>query len=323
MLPSLSRVLRIALAVAVSVGAHHHSAFAAGDDDEEGDEDSAKSNDDGEGGDTESEDEEEDDKDQPAVTAGGLFTLKTYPVSELQRPLTITKDVAQARFGVGTDVSNKGAFESAGVNIDALYGYTDNFMLLGGFDSAYNVNQFVVYAGFAGALAYDVIDFRLAARIGRSAFPVPNAMDPNQIDIVPQGIKAAVDIGFPVRYVAKPEIAIVALQTVMSIDFNASAGDMTRGVPENGAKPDLNPSLGIATNPIPQLSLVVFAALHVIDFDFTNQLSVPATARVEFSPNQKWDVGGEFTLLNVKPAEGQSPFDARFLTLFVASRFGK
>ena len=36
------------------------------------------------------------------------------------------------------------------------------------------------------------------------------------------------------------------------------------------------------------------------------------------------NIGGEFTLLNVKPAEGQGgPFDARFLTLFIASRFGK
>jgi len=321
MLPSLSRALRIALAVASGVGfiavtGHHHAAYAADDDDDEGgDDDSAKSKDD-DSGDSEGEDEDEDDKDQPAVTAGGLFTLKTYPVSELLRPLTITKDVAQARFGVGTDVSNKGAFESAGVNIDALYGYTDNFMILGGFDSAYNVNQFQVYGGFEGALAYDMIDFRLAARIGRGATPVPDMMDPNKIDIVADDVKAAVDIGFPFRYVAKPEIAIIALNTLMSVDFN--------GTPANKAKPDLDPSLGIATNPIPQLSLVVFAQLQVVDFDFTNNLRVPATARVEFSPNNKWDVGGEFTLLNVKPAEGQGgPFDARFLTLFIASRFGK
>jgi len=161
MLPSLSRALRIALAVASGVGfiaitGHHHAAYAADDDDDDsGDDDSAKSKDD-DSGDSEGEDEEEDDKDQPVVTAGGLFTLKTYPVSELLRPLTITKDVAQARFGVGTDVSNKGAFESAGVNIDALYGYTDNFMILGGFDSAYNVKQFQVYGGFEGALAQQI-----------------------------------------------------------------------------------------------------------------------------------------------------------------------
>ena len=34
-------------------------------------------------------------------------------------------------------------------------------------------------------------------------------------------------------------------------------------------------------------------------------------------------VGLEFTLLNVKPPEGQSPIDNRFLSLFMQARFGK
>ena len=46
-------------------------------------------------------------------------------------------------------------------------------------------------------------------------------------------------------------------------------------------------------------------------------------ARIQFSPNQKFDIGLEFTLLNVKPPEGQSPIDNRFLALFAQSRFGK
>jgi hypothetical protein len=44
------------------------------------------------------------------------------------------------------------------------------------------------------------------------------------------------------------------------------------------------------------------------------------TGRVEFSPNQKFDVGLEFTLLNVKPPQPQSPIDNRFLSLFVQAR---
>ena len=92
----------------------------------------------------------------------------------------------------------------------------------------------------------------------------------------------------------------------------------------NGAKPDLNPSLGIATNPVPQLSLVVFAQLRVPDFDTSaGAFQIPVTGRVEFSPSQKLDIGLEFTLLNVKPPDGQSPIDNRFLSLFVQSRFGK
>ena len=109
---------------------------------------------------------------------------------------------------------------------------------------------------------------------------------------------------------AKPEIAIVALDTLLSIDFDS--------------KPDLNPSLGIATNPIPALSVVIFAQLQITDFKTdAGSFHVPATARVEFSPSQKLDIGLEFTFLNVKPPEGQKFYDSRFLNLFVQFRAGK
>src|SRR5882757_1636176 len=105
MLPSFSRGLRLALVLALSVGYvawHGHSqlAFAKGGGDEEegggdddsGDDDGAKTTDgdgDGEGG--------EEDKDQPPVTAGGLFTMNTYPTSEILRPLTMTQKIMQLR----------------------------------------------------------------------------------------------------------------------------------------------------------------------------------------------------------------------------------
>jgi hypothetical protein len=93
----------------------------------------------------------------------------------------------------------------------------------------------------------------------------------------------------------------------------------------NGTKPDLNPSLGIATNPVAPLSVVLFATLQVVDFDFTNNLKVPATARIQFSPNRKLDLGLEFTFLNLKPKEEENKkfYDDRFLTLFLAARVGK
>jgi len=338
MLASLSGALRLALVLGLGAGVltwdARQPAYAQSDDeeeDEDGGDDEGGGDDDGGGDEGEGEEEEEGAKDQPSVTAGGLFTIKTYPIRENDRPLTITQNLAQLRLGVGTDVSNKGAFESAGVTLEGLYGYTDNFMLLGGFTSAYNVNQFAVYGGFEGALAYDLIDFRLAARIGRTA--IPELMDVNGMGLMPTGkydsgdIKMAVDIGFPFRYVARPEIAIVALQSVMSIDFNSTdcADDGMGGeICGNEVKPDLNPSLAIVTNPIAPVSLVIQATLQVVDFDFTNNLKVPATARIQFSPNRKLDIGGEFTLLNVKPKDGEgSAFDNRFLSLFIASRFGK
>jgi hypothetical protein len=167
------------------------------------------------------------------------------------------------------------------------------------------------------------------------------------------GVQFSIDLGFPFRYSFTPEIAIVALQTLISIDFNGAqrgtdmeidaatkanhpllcatpdpsmaAGDITAHAAacvENGAKPDLNPSIGIATNPIPPLSVVIFAQLRIPDFDTsTGNFQVPVTGRVEFSPNKQFDIGLEFTLLNVKPPDPQSPIDNRFLSLFAQARF--
>jgi hypothetical protein len=163
-------------------------------------------------------------------------------------------------------------------------------------------------------------------------------------DYTAGGTKFSIDIGLPFRYAIKPEIAIVALQTLMSIDFNSVKKGYTRQEPRqvmdpatgmpvqvlenvpvgNGAKPDLKPSIGIATNPLAPLSVIIFAQLRIPDFDTeAGAFQVPVTGRLQFSPNQKFDIGLEFTLLNVKPPEGQSPIDNRFIALFVQSRLGK
>jgi len=360
---SLSRVYRIALILLLSLGyvsAHAVVVYAddeeeGGGDDDGGDDDGGSGGDDDGGGGDDGGGDDAPEEDQPPVTAGGLYTMKTYPVRETLRPLTMTQGIGQLRLGLGTDLSAKGAFESFGVSLEGIYGMKDNFSLIGGITSAYNFKQFGVYFGFEGSLLYDVIDIRLAANVHRNAVPVyesfcnppssPNEMPPcagtdATIDILPSGdfrkggTKFSIDLGFPFRYAIKPEIAIVALYTLMSIDFNSVATDfvtvdtsmdppvaMNKG---NGAKPDLNPSVGLATNPIPPLSIVVYAQLRIPDFDTSaGAFQVPVTGRVEFSPNQKFDVGLEFTLLNVKPPEGQSPIDNRYLSLFVQSRFGK
>jgi hypothetical protein len=308
MLPSLSRAWRLGLLLLLAVGyvAWHGQETAVyastADDDDGGGGGGDDDDDDGKKGGGDDDDDDAVDKDQPPVTSGGLFTLKTYPINQIQRPLTITRNIGEVRVGIGTDISNDTAFESVGVAVEGVYGYSDNFMLLGGLTSLGNFNQFAIYGGFEGALAYDLLDFRLAGRISRQA-AIPDAMG-NTPD---QKIDVGVDIGFPFRFAAKPEIAIVALQTLMAIDFTG--------------KPDLIPSAGIATNPIPQLNLFVFAQLRVLDFKFNAaNIIVPATARVSFSPNQKFDLGLEFTLLNLK---ADDPFAARFLNLFLASRFGK
>lgn len=312
MLPSLSSGLRLALILLFGgavVTAAVPPAYAQDDDEEDEDEDEDEDEGDDEGA-TE-EDDEDIDKDQPAVTAGGLYTMKTYPIREIYRPLTMTQGITQMRLGLGSDVSAQGAFESYGVSLEAIHGLKDNFTLLGGFTSAYNFADFGIYGGFEGALYYDVVDIRLAARLSRPAVPATDMMGlPIAGEYNAGKVKGAVDIGFPLRYVARPEIAIIALYTLMSIDFDS--------------KPDLNPSLGIATNPIEPISVIIFAQLQIVDFNTdAGFFTVPATARIQFSPNQKLDIGAEFKFLNVKPPEGVKFYDNRFLTLYMAARFGK
>ena len=313
---SLSRGFRLALILSLSLGyvaAHHGHAYAQ-DDDESGEDEGGDEGGDEPGADEDTgEDEEGDDKDQPPVTSGGLFTLKTYPVRELFRPLTMTEKILQVRLGVGVDVSAKGAFESWGVSLEGEYGFRDNVTGIFGFTNAYNFKSFGVYAGIEAALGYDLVDFRGALRVSRAAGF--NAMTGES---TAGDVGGGFDVGFPFRYVARPEIAIIALDTLMSIDFDS--------------KPDLTPSIGISTNPIAPLSVVLFAQLQIIDFDTTAEnFKIPATARIQFSPSQKLDLGAEFTFLNMKPtdpdgdgpAEAPAFYESRFLTLYIQSRFGR
>lgn len=307
MIPSLSRGLRLALILSLGVigGAwplHERVAYAQDEDEEE--EDSEEETEEG---------EEEEESDQPPVTSGGLFTLKTYPVRELSRPLTMTQGITQLRVGFGVDLSAKQAFESVGAKLEGEYGLQDHVTLLGGLTGQYNFKQFQVYAGIEGALSYDLINFRLAAVLQRAAGFTADPptgdppMSPGTGEYTAGDIKAGIDIGFPFRYAAKPEIAIIALDTLMTVDFDS--------------KPDLKPSLGIATNPIEPVSIVVFAQLVIPDFDTSGDgFVVPGTARVQFSPSQKLDLGAEFVFLNLKPPEGKKFYDDRFLTLFAAFR---
>lgn len=386
--PSLRGATRLALILALAgsyVTWHTHEALAKGHDDsgddsgddggDDGGDDSGDSGgDDSGGGDSGGGDDGGDDSggdddggsadtDQPSVTAGGLYTINTYPVRENDRPLTMTQHITQVRLGLGTDISAKGAFGTGGLNLEGVYGLKDNFTLMGGLTDAYNFKQYGVYFGFEGALAYDLLDIRVTAEMHRSAIPEyqnfcspvatgdpTNPQDPATCKAMgaslvnlPDGNYSAgnsqfsINLGFPLRYAFKPQIAIVALQTLIKFDFNGVARDhvvpsasmdaagntITKFVPApNSAKPDLVPSLGVAVNPIPQLSLVVYGQLRIPDFDTSaGAFQIPVTARIEGSPTQKLDFGLEFTLLNVKPPDPQSPIDNRFLSLFMQARY--
>jgi hypothetical protein len=394
MLPSLSRGMRVALVLALSagyIGWHTHAAFAKaknnnGDDDsassggggdDDDDDDGGKG---GKGGDDDGGDDDDDaDKDQPPVTAGGLYTLKTYPQNEILRPLTITQGVTQLKLGLGTDISAKGAFDSFGVSLEGEYGVRDNFMIIGGITDAYNFKQYSIYAGFEASLIYDFLDIRVAADLHRNAFanlsnycsPLISG-DPSGptfnnvgtpacqnstavIETLPDGTygragtKFSIDFGMPLRYAFIPQVAMIVGQKIISIDFNGTNLDhklvdvqplldnmgnpimdnsgnpansyVQENVP-NSAKPDLDLSGGVAINPIPQLSVLVYAELKIADFDTSaDNFQIPVTLQIEGSLSHQFDLGAQFTLNNVIPPDPISPIDQRYLTFYGTYRF--
>ncbi len=259
---------------------HTTAAWADDEDEEEEDEDDEEED---EGGD---EDEEEEDEGQPPVTAGGLYTLATYPQGEVQRPLTMTMGLTELRAGVGFDISNKTAFKTFGAELYGRYGLQDHVELQAGFKGTNNFKNFSAYAAFEGAIVYDLVDFRAGL----------------QVSHVPGATEFGVSLGFPFRYAVAPQLAITALETAFEIQFDSA--------------PDATPSVGVVVQPAPIVAILVKAGARVPDFDFSNTdaIEVPGSIGVQLSATQKIDAGLDFTFTNLRPEETR--FDSRFLLFF-------
>jgi len=297
---------------------------ALAQDDEEDDEEEEDDEDEDEGEEEEEDDfedeeeeEEEDGEPQPPVTAGGMFTKKTYPVAELERPLTVIGGMVEVRGGIDIDVSDQTAFELFRLKLDGRYGIADHVELQAVIDFLIGGDRALLLApppdaegkptgvtsnvglfgfGLEGALYYDVVHFRSIAAL----------------TILPKGDTAEeTDVGFdlilgvPFRYRIKPQIAIVALDEIMTIHFA-------------GGKPDLTVGLGGVFQVIPQVALTARAELFVPAFN-TELLTVPLTAAAQFSPNNQFDIGLEFTL-NTDVRNEETRFDKRSALLFVQTR---
>lgn len=272
-------------------------AWAADDDDdeeEEGDDDGG--DDDEESG----EDEEEVEEDQPPVTAGGLYTIKSYPQGEIQRPLTMTEGITELKLGLGFDISNATAFETVGVSGDARYGYKDNVELRAGFAGIKNFDIWNAYAAFEGSIIYDLVDFRIGAQINHAA----------------DTTKFNIPIGVPFRYAPKEQVAVTAFETMFSINFDD--------------KPDFTPNVGIVVQPAPIVALILKASLVIPRFDFrADNVTVPASGAVQLTPTNRIDAGMEFRFGNLKLPEGTDIdgdgepdkfYDDRFLLFFARYR---
>ncbi len=231
------------------------------------------------------EDEEEGDEDQPLVTAGGLFTKETYPISEIARPLTITRKMTEVRVGIDVDVSAQTAFEKFGIGLDARHGLEDNVELQFGLRSDINkFSNFRVGAAIEASIVYDVVDVRLGMVV-----PFTKTTDATT------GESSSTtgfdfELGFPFRYAPKPQVGIIALDTFMTINTDS--------------KPDLTPSVGIIVQPVEMLALKLNAKIIIIDFNTdAGNFQIPVSLNVQFSPKNLIDIGGEFTFPNLKPAD--------------------
>lgn len=303
------------------------SVAVAQDDEDEDDEDEDDEDEDDEEEDDESEeeddfeDEEEDEEEeegdpQPPVTAGGMFTKKSYPVAELERPLTVIQGMFEVRGGIDIDVSDETAFELFRLKLDGRFGVADHVELQAIIDFLISGDRALLLPslvdgedvggvttpvslfglGFEGALYYDLVHFRSIAALTT----LPKAENPQESDF---GFDLI--LGVPFRYRIKPQIAIVALDEIMTIHLA-------------GGKPDLTVGVGGVFQVIPQVALTARAEVFVPAFN-TKFVTVPLTAAAQFSPNNQIDIGIEFTL-PVDVRNEETRFSKRSALLFVQTR---
>jgi hypothetical protein len=272
----------------------------AQDDDEEkekkgGDEEEEEEEEEGDDAGDEEEDTGKLDKDQPKVTAGGNFTMASYPVEEVERPLSLSKGILEGRVGVTIDLSKGTVFKSAFLDVQARYGVIDTLELqLGtylGLAAPEGIEKpKLIYGGIEQAIIYNLVDARLRLEV---------PIDPTTVDIV---------LGFPFKYRFNDKIAIVALDRLLAIH--------TKG----GRSPDLEVGVGGVFQAIPMLAIVVRATLILPEFD-PDLIRIPLQVDVQLSPSNHVDFGLSAVLANVKGVEdGPGPIDQRAFQLFVRAR---
>ena len=290
-----------ALPVARPWALAHADARDDDDDDEATDDDDATDDD-------EATDDEED-EDQPPVTAGGLYTLATYPRGEVQRPLSMTLGILELRAAVGADMSNAHAFGSAGGALAARYGLRDNVELRADAACTYDCRGFEVGVAVEGSLDYDLVDLRAGVAVARS-------LRYQGATVSADDVAVTLPIGVPFRYAVAPQLAVTARETAIAIDPTGT--------------PDATPCVAITIQPRPVVAIILRAHAVIPDFDFgSDKIAIPASAAVQITPGNRWDTGAELRFIDLRvpqhldlDADGKDDayYDARFLSLFVRLR---
>ena len=304
--PLIALALVTAVTTSTAVAAPRTRVAQDDDDDDDDDEDLDEDDD-------EDLDEDEEDPDQPPVTAGGLYTIETYPRTESQRPLSMTKDLVELKLGVGVDATNGNAFRSAGAVGDVRYGLQDNIELRAGFWGIKNFSAWQADVSFEGSIIYELVDLRVGLRVARTADTT--IIEKGASTVVDGELTASIPIGVPFRYSPRPQVAVTALETLFAID---------------DGPPDALPSVGIVIQPAPVVALLINASVAIEDFDFSvDHFVVPVSAAVQLTPNNRLDVGLEFRFGNHNlPAgtdadqdgEADAFYDDRFLFFFARYR---
>jgi hypothetical protein len=282
----LCRVL-VTLAAGVAVAAHPLAPQVALAFDDDWDDD-----DDGDDWD-DWDDEGEDEEYQPPVTSGGLYTKRTYPIAELERPLTLIGGMAEIRLGIDIDLSNEQAFENWRGVLEGRYGLLDHLELQFGADfklvGEVPGRDAGITLGVENAIVYDLVNFR-------ALVDMPLSPD----------FKFDLAFGFPFRYRYKDKVGIVALDKLMTIHTD-------------GRKPDLTVGVGGIAQPVKEFAVIVRGEVIVSEFNFDESIAIPLTAAAQFSPANLFDIGLEFTFANVNLEGGR--FASRFLLLYAQARF--
>jgi hypothetical protein len=294
MLGDRSRLLRLLLLAmtvfaAVAWPTKHYQAYAATGDDDDDDASGGGGDDDAgaKGGDDDAnagDDDDDADADQPPVTAGGNYTKATYPISTIERPLTLIEGMTEVRVAIGTDISAGGAFSSWNAGLDGHYGIKDNSEVQFGLASDLNnFKSFAAYVGYEGALSYDLVDFRAAFIL-----PITKTTDTtgnSSTDVAP-----GIQVGFPVKYRLQPMVAVIALKNLMTINFKS--------------KPDLTPTVGAIIQPVPAFAAIVQAGITIRGFNTdAGNFQIPVSVAAQFTPGNNLDLGLQFAFPNLKPAK--------------------
>lgn len=240
--------------------------------------------------DDEEEEDDEDDVAQPPVTAGGMYRKDNYPIAALERPLTLNRQLLQMRAGLEVDLSAKSILKNWRLRLQAQYGVTDAIQVNLGIDQkvagSFGVDSLLTF-GMEMAIVYNLVDFRVS-------FELP----------VSPCCEFDVAVGVPIRYLPKPQIAIIALDKLVTFHTG-------------GEKPDLTVGAGVIFQALPPLAIIGRGELILTQFD-PELMRIPVGVAAQFTPTSAVDLGVEFTFGDLKNEE--DPIAQRSLMLFLQLR---